>query len=122
MITFSKEVLHHFSCTQCGKWWSVGDFTMSSLSCPFCGHYDYPQEIKKKISSGFVFYKGKYYLTEDLEDLIKTINTSTTLVDDLFERCTCLGKENSKLQDRLKLALLLVFGVISLTVLRILMS
>ncbi len=39
MITFSKETLYHFQCTECKYWWSIGDFdivNIDTLCYPFC--------------------------------------------------------------------------------------
>ena len=39
MITYSIEILYHFNCSECKKWWSIGDFDIrSAIACPFCGH------------------------------------------------------------------------------------
>jgi DNA-directed RNA polymerase subunit RPC12/RpoP len=36
-IEFSIETLYHFRCTNCLRWWSVGDFQVQQqLTCPFC--------------------------------------------------------------------------------------
>lgn len=38
MIMVSLEHLYHFNCSECKKWWSVGDWTpVDSLTCPHCG-------------------------------------------------------------------------------------
>lgn len=38
MITVSTEILFHFSCDRCGKWWSVGDWNpQPKMYCPHCG-------------------------------------------------------------------------------------
>lgn len=37
----SVEQLHHFNCSSCDRWWSIGDFLWGSqghLWCPWCGH------------------------------------------------------------------------------------
>ena len=37
--TVSVELLHHFNCGQCRRWWSVGDYKgPHRLHCPHCGH------------------------------------------------------------------------------------
>ena len=44
MIEFSKEILTHFNCTICKKWWSVGDWQPEqNMCCPHCGiiHYEF---------------------------------------------------------------------------------
>lgn len=35
----SIEKLHHFRCSTCDKWWSIGDFDkkIKELFCPWCG-------------------------------------------------------------------------------------
>lgn len=37
---FSVELLVHFNCGACGKWWSVGDAPVEKTNwfCPWCGH------------------------------------------------------------------------------------
>jgi DNA-directed RNA polymerase subunit RPC12/RpoP len=51
MIIYAIEVLHHFFCSECKKWWSIGDHKDTELknqmSCPHCGviHSEY---IKNK--------------------------------------------------------------------------
>jgi hypothetical protein len=38
MIKFSVEILFHFQCGICEKWWTVGDWIKSNyLNCPHCG-------------------------------------------------------------------------------------
>jgi len=36
------ELLHHFICGKCGKWWSVGDAPKAKKiwHCPWCGAAD----------------------------------------------------------------------------------
>jgi hypothetical protein len=36
----SKEVLFHFSCEKCKKWWSIGDAPedREEWFCPWCGY------------------------------------------------------------------------------------
>lgn len=37
-ITYTIEVLHHFSCYNCGGWWSVSDPPrLQEWTCPRCG-------------------------------------------------------------------------------------
>jgi len=35
----SVETLHHFMCSSCNKWWSIGDAPESKKDwfCPWCG-------------------------------------------------------------------------------------
>ena len=47
---FSKEIIYHFNCGKCNKWWSIADYHLLSLdnlknlhykepiTCPHCGH------------------------------------------------------------------------------------
>jgi len=45
----SKEILHHFNCGKCNKWWSIADyhlFSKDEIICPYCGHKDKVKEIK----------------------------------------------------------------------------
>jgi len=39
---YSVERLYHFKCSDCKKWWSIGDYHLSRndddrLKCPYCG-------------------------------------------------------------------------------------
>lgn len=36
----SKEIIFHFLCEKCSKWWSVGDAPeeKNTWFCPWCGH------------------------------------------------------------------------------------
>lgn len=37
MIEYTIEILHHFKCNDCKKWWSIADWTKTqTMSCPFC--------------------------------------------------------------------------------------
>lgn len=48
MIKYSVEQLHHFMCLKCSMWWSIGDFVMQKIKCPYCGHEDFPSEIENE--------------------------------------------------------------------------
>ncbi|MCB0277468.1 MAG: hypothetical protein KDI06_21825 [Calditrichaeota bacterium] len=43
----SEELLTHFNCEKCRKWWSIGDAPRDRESwyCPWCGHY---QEVEEE--------------------------------------------------------------------------
>lgn len=44
---YSIETLYHFRCTDCDKWWSIGDFKpCKHLICPHCGRVGRLEEIK----------------------------------------------------------------------------
>jgi DNA-directed RNA polymerase subunit RPC12/RpoP len=46
MIRYCLEKLYHFSCDECGKWFSVGDWTRAKkMTCPHCG---IEQGVEKK--------------------------------------------------------------------------
>ena len=58
---FSKEILYHFNCGKCNKWWSVPDYHLFSknvpknkemvpnvIICPHCGHKEKVIEIKNE--------------------------------------------------------------------------
>lgn len=49
----SVEKLHHFSCRQCQKWWTVGDADSSQMAwhCPWCGSEN--KCITVAVSGGF---------------------------------------------------------------------
>lgn len=36
----SKEMLYHFQCDDCKKWWTIGDAPEDKCDwfCPWCGH------------------------------------------------------------------------------------
>lgn len=55
---FSKEVLYHFNCGKCDKWWSIADYYLFSnktpkseqmvpnlIICPHCGHKEEVIEV-----------------------------------------------------------------------------
>lgn len=40
MVKISKELLIHFQCEKCGKWWSVSEAPIEEKNvwwCPWCG-------------------------------------------------------------------------------------
>mgnify|MGYP003151288992 FL=1 len=56
---FSKEILYHFNCGECNKWWSIADYHLFSkdvpknnevvpnnIICPYCGHKEKAKEVK----------------------------------------------------------------------------
>ena len=50
------EILHHFSCTSCGGWWSIAlEAVMKprQLFCPWCGQNDY-YEVEQDERTNFV--------------------------------------------------------------------
>ncbi len=50
---FSKEILYHFNCGKCNKWWSISDYHLLSntipetnkIICPHCEHKEKLIEI-----------------------------------------------------------------------------
>jgi DNA-directed RNA polymerase subunit RPC12/RpoP len=50
---FSKEILYHFNCGKCNKWWSISDYHLLSnnkpdmIVCPHCEHKEKLIEIKE---------------------------------------------------------------------------
>ena len=55
----SKEVLYHFNCGKCNKWWSIADYHLfsndaiekeqiipNSIMCPHCGQKEEVKEVK----------------------------------------------------------------------------
>ena len=55
---FSKEILYHFNCGKCNKWWSIADYHLFSnnvpkkeemvpnpITCPFCEHKEEVIEV-----------------------------------------------------------------------------
>jgi len=56
----SKEVLYHFNCGKCNKWWSIADYHLLSIanpkglnyekpmSCPHCQHKETIIDIKNE--------------------------------------------------------------------------
>jgi len=58
---FSKEILYHFNCGKCNKWWSIADYHLLSnnvpedkemvhilITCPYCGHKEEVKEVKNE--------------------------------------------------------------------------
>jgi len=51
---FSKEILYHFNCGKCNKWWSIADYHLFSnnvpmlITCPHCGHNEEIKEVKNE--------------------------------------------------------------------------
>ena len=48
---FSKEILYHFNCGKCNKWWSVSDYHLLSnkvIICPHCEHKGEVIEVKNE--------------------------------------------------------------------------
>lgn len=37
---YSSEILVHFRCMECNKWWTIGDYVFvpnATIICPHCG-------------------------------------------------------------------------------------
>jgi hypothetical protein len=50
MITYSKEILYHFHCDECCRWFSIADWKPDLfLTCPFC---DLRQEVEPEVNDG----------------------------------------------------------------------
>ena len=48
MITFTNEVISHFKCSICMKWWSISDWKPTVyVWCPNCAKGDKP--VKKQM-------------------------------------------------------------------------
>jgi DNA-directed RNA polymerase subunit RPC12/RpoP len=58
---FSKEILYHFNCGKCNKWWSIADYHLFSnnvpedkemvhilITCPHCGHKEKIKEVENE--------------------------------------------------------------------------
>lgn len=46
MIYYSIEILKHYKCSKCNKWWSVGDGKdVDRMVCPHCGRDQLVQPI-----------------------------------------------------------------------------
>ena len=51
---FSKEILYHFNCGKCNKWWSISDYHLLSIkdnkkvTCPHCKHTEKAIENEKR--------------------------------------------------------------------------
>ncbi len=66
----SKEILTHFSCGHCKKWWSIGDAPKrNAWFCPWCGK---AQETKKWVVS---FRAENKDIFEVIKSGLKTIET-----------------------------------------------
>lgn len=48
MIFFSKEILYHYHCDYCDKWWSISDLEPRSRLTSFCPHCGVCQSIVEK--------------------------------------------------------------------------
>lgn len=49
IIEYSIETLYHFKCTQCQRWWSIGDWKkVNTLICPHCGQQGQVFALKTK--------------------------------------------------------------------------
>lgn len=47
-IGYSKEVLYHFNCGECKKWWTVGDWhTLRNGDMTYCPHCGTLQEVEE---------------------------------------------------------------------------
>lgn len=46
MHKFAREVLIHYECAWCSRWWSISDASVTApVLCPHCGHHDYAAEL-----------------------------------------------------------------------------
>ena len=52
---FSKEILYHFNCGKCNKWWSIADYHLFSkdilknkIICPHCEYKEEIIEVKNE--------------------------------------------------------------------------
>ena len=47
-ITYTIETLHHFRCSRCEAWWSIGDWDQpaydETMCCPQCWEMSTPQK------------------------------------------------------------------------------
>lgn len=49
-MSFSIEKLVHFNCSNCAKWWCIGDAdTHRGYFCPWCGKFE--KHFKKDIKN-----------------------------------------------------------------------
>ena len=46
MINYSVEKLFHFNCSDCKKWWTIGDFDIQEIHCPYCSKKSMPAYYK----------------------------------------------------------------------------
>jgi len=47
MLRYSIERLYHFLCSECGKWFSIGDWkVVDKLMCPHCGVSQKTEKLK----------------------------------------------------------------------------
>lgn len=47
--TYLIEILYHFKCYRCTKWWSIGDYKIQEyITCPHCGFKAELEEINNE--------------------------------------------------------------------------
>ena len=52
ILEVSLEMLYHFRCVNCEKWWSIGDWAYASdIICPHCGQHLHNPKSEKAIMS-----------------------------------------------------------------------
>lgn len=48
----SLELLYHFNCYRCQKWWSIGDFVPIAEQTVYCPHCSTPNLIPEAVQLG----------------------------------------------------------------------
>jgi uncharacterized Zn finger protein (UPF0148 family) len=108
-VKVSVEVLYHFACESCKKWWTIADFQWhegKQIICPECGHREEleenpnlqitPQETMENLTSTTAQAKTEYFSWEKAFAVTK--------------RTAELGLIESKLNDENKAKWLLIWS------------
>ena len=54
MIRYTLEILAHFRCMECSKWWSIADWPIefdqhAEIICPHCGNKSVAEAVDRKM-------------------------------------------------------------------------
>jgi Fe-S cluster biogenesis protein NfuA len=113
---YSAEIIFHFTCQTCRKWWSIADWTpVETLTCPHCSttssveespNLIEEQENMVSIISGTVAVadvpnaNGVVYPKEVLEDLVKNNKNFSMEEDNLTVKIETAYSELKELHNK----------------------